>query len=91
MNNSAAEVAKSLISTDNDGNFWLLVEAKEFTRYEIRVFLNHVEDRYDWVITRNRRIIAKAPTTAFDMPQALQSALNHYWGTGLVEKIPFDP
>ncbi|WP_225042287.1 hypothetical protein [Xanthomonas campestris] len=91
MNRSAAEELKFLISTDSDGSVWLTVEVKQSTRYEIRVFLNHDEDRYDWIITRDRRTIAKAPTTAFDVPQALQSALNRYWGTDLVEQKPFDP
>lgn len=91
MNRSAAEELKFLISTDSDGSVWLAVEVKESSRYEIRVFLDHGEDRYDWIITRDRRTIAKAPTTAFDVPQALQSALNHYWGTDRVELIPFDP
>ncbi len=91
MNRSAAEQFKRLFSTDGDGGVWLTVEAKGSTSYEIHVFLDHVEDRYDWVITRNRRTIAEAQTTAFDFPQALQSALNHYWGTDLVEPKPLDP
>ena len=91
MNRSAAEELKFLIGTDSDGSVWLTVEVKESTRYEICVFRNHGEDRYDWTITRNRRTIVKAPTTAFDVPQALQSALNHYWGIDLVEQKPFGP
>jgi hypothetical protein len=91
MNRSAAEELKFLIDTDSDGSVWLTVEVKESTHYEICVFLHHDEDRYDWTITRNRRTIAKAPTTAFDVSQALQSALNHYWGADLVEQKPFDP
>jgi len=91
MNRSAAEEFMSISSTNSDGCVWLTVEVKESTRYEICVFLNHDENRYDWTITRNRQTIAKAPTTAFDVLQALQSALNHYWGTDRVEQKPFDP
>jgi len=91
MTRSAAEEFKFLFRTNSDGSFRLTVEVKESTHYEICVFLNHDEDRYDWTITRNSHPIARAPTMAFDVPQALQSALNHYWGTDRVEPKPFDP